>query len=252
MSILEALILGIVEGVTEFLPISSTGHLIIASHFLPIANQEFLKSFEIIIQIGAIAAVPVYFRKRLFNIELWKRVVVGFVPTAILGLLCYRIIKDYLLGNLLIVVAALILGGIALIVIEKWYKGRQMERGPVTLRRAACLGIFQALSFIPGVSRSAATISGGLLLNVRREDAVEFSFLLAIPTMLAATALELVKTPVVFTGYEVGLVSVGLVTSFATALLSISFLMSYVRKGTFVGFGIYRIILGIALLPIAL
>lgn len=253
MTFIQSIILGIVEGVTEFLPISSTGHLILTSSLLGIPDTEFLKTFEIAIQLGAILAVVYLYWSSFWNIELIKKLIVGFIPTGIIGLLMYKIVKTYLLGNNTIVVISLLLGGIALIVFEYWHREREDAAAAVqaiTYRQAAFVGIFQALAIVPGVSRSAASIVGGLLVGIRRATIVEFSFLLAVPTMLAATALDLLKTSASFTGSEFAMLAVGFVTAFFVALASIKFLLSYVRRHTFIPFGIYRI--AIALLFIAL
>ena len=197
MTILHAIILSIIEGITEFLPISSTGHMVLASTLLKIQETEFVKSFEIIIQLGAILAVLLlYWKKLLTNKDTFIRVAIAFVPTGIVGLVLYKYIKDVLLGNPWIVVIALAIGGVLLILIEKFHKEKS---GKISLFDAFLIGCAQSLSVIPGVSRAAATIAGALLLGIPRESAVEFSFLLAIPTMAAATGLDLLKSGHQFT-----------------------------------------------------
>ncbi|MFA7309894.1 MAG: undecaprenyl-diphosphatase UppP [Candidatus Paceibacterota bacterium] len=249
MILLHSFILGIVEGITEFLPISSTGHLILASELLKIPPSEFLKSFEITIQLGAIAAVVVYYFKEFFNIETLKKLAVGFIPTGIIGLLLYKILKTYLLGNSYIVLSMLFLGGIALIVFELLHT--ENESTPqgiehIGYRQSLIVGLFQSIAIIPGVSRSAATILGGLLVGIPRATIVEFSFLLAVPTMAAATGLDLLKNAAAFSGANVLPLAVGFITSFVVALLSITFLLAFTRKHTFIPFGIYRIAVAIA------
>lgn len=252
MNILHALVLGVLEGVTEFLPISSTGHLIITSALLKIPTTDFLKTFEIIIQLGAILAVVVLYFKKLFNIALIKRLIVAFLPTAVIGLLLYKFIKIYLLGNTTIVVSTLFLCGILLIVFEWWYKKNHTLQmvGDVNIeeigyKKAFTIGLFQSIAIIPGVSRSGATILGGLFLGIPRKTIVEFSFLLAIPTMLAATGLDVLKNYKEITSADFNLLLVGLVTSFIVALGVIKWFLSYIQKHSFVGFGIYRIIIAV-------
>lgn len=258
MDFLHAVFLGIVEGVTEFLPISSTGHLILASKLLGITSTDFLKSFEIFIQSGAILAVLLLYTKTLLvKKDLMIKVFVAFLPTAIIGLLLYKIIKTYLLGNVSVTLWSLFLGGIALICIEIWFKkashkkeDTKVDEVPISYRNALLIGLVQSISVIPGVSRSAASIIGGMLLGLSRKQAVEFSFLLAIPTLLAATSLDLVKTNFSFTSQEWSMLAVGFVTSFVVALLSIKFLLSYIKRYTFIPFGIYRIVVAIILFSV--
>lgn len=249
MDFIHAIILSIVEGVTEFLPISSTGHMVLAANLLSIPETAFVKSFEIIIQLGAILAVVfLYWKTLLVNKEILKRVLIAFVPTAVIGLLLYKIIKQYLLGNVDVTLAALLLGGIALIVLEKMYKEKVNHAAKIediSLKNAFFIGLIQSLSIIPGVSRAAATIVGGLMLGTKRKTAVEFSFLLAIPTMFAATGLDLVKSHFAFSSNEYMLLAIGLIGSFVVALFAIKFLLRFVQNHTFIPFGIYRIILAI-------
>lgn len=244
MNILQALLLSIVEGITEFLPISSTGHLILASSLLHITETDFVKSFLVAIQLGAIAAVAWLYRQEIFtNRKLWPKVLVAFVPTAVVGLVLYKFIKTYLLGSVSITLAALALGGIALIVFEKLKIVGTKKIEDLTLPQAAIVGLVQSLSVIPGVSRAAATILGGMGLKLSREEAVKFSFLLAIPTMAAATGLDLVKSGWGFTTFDFLLIGLGAVAAFITALLTVKWLVTFVRKHSFVGFGVYRLAL---------
>lgn len=251
MNIIYAIILGAVEGITEFLPISSTGHLILASKLLSLPSTEFLKSFEIFIQTGAILAVLLLFGRQLLEKkDLALKVFVGFLPTAVIGLLLYKFIKAYLLGNIIITLSALFLGGVALIVIELLFKKQNVHERTttsITYKNAALVGLIQAISIIPGVSRSAASIIGGMLLGMDRKTAVEFSFLLAIPTLLAATGLDLVRSNFNFTSNEWVLLFTGLITSFIVAFLVMKWFISYVAKYTFIPFGIYRIVVSIIL-----
>jgi undecaprenyl-diphosphatase len=248
MTILEAILLGIVEGVTEFLPISSTGHLILTSSLLSLTQTDFLKSFEIIIQFGAILSVVVLYWKSFLNLSIIKKLVVAFIPTGIIGLSLYQVIKTYLIGNEYVVLGALLLGGILLIIFELLHKEPVSgTRSPASLtyKQALLMGLAQAVAIIPGTSRSAATILGGLMMGLPRSLVVEFSFLLAVPTMLAATGLDLVKNASSFSMDDFGILAVGFVTSFVVALLSIKWLLSYIRKHNFIPFGIYRIVVAI-------
>ncbi len=266
---LQAIILGLVEGITEFLPISSTGHMILASHLMHLDETEFLKSFEIIIQLGAILAVLVlYWKKLLLNGKIFARVAVAFVPTAVIGLIFYKIVKTYLLGNTAVVLWALLIGGILLIAFEKLHKEKParttgavqsggasaedltLELESISYKQALMIGVFQSVAIIPGVSRSAATIVGGLLLGISRRAIVEFSFMLAVPTMAAAVGLDLLKTTYSFTGGEWGMLAVGFVTAFVSALLAVRFLIRFIKDHTFVPFGIYRIIIALGFLLI--
>lgn len=245
----QSIILSIVEGLTEFLPVSSTGHLILVSEFLGAGQSEFLKSFEIIIQLGAILAVIVLYRNSFLRSYMaWKRILVAFLPTGIIGFLLYKFIKDFLLGNAIITVFALLIGGILLILIEyllknKKIKTREIEN--ISYKNSFLIGVFQSISIIPGVSRAASSIIGGLILGLDRETAVLFSFLLAVPTIFAATAYEFTKSSITFSPYEYSLLAVGFICSFIVAILSIKFLMSFVKKHTFIPFGIYRIAAGL-------
>ena len=246
MSFFDSIILGIVEGITEFLPISSTGHLILASKLLELPQSEFLKSFEIIIQLGAILAVIVLYARSFLNLELLKKIAVAFLPTAVIGLTLYPVIKTYLLGNETVVLAALFLGGIALIAFELLNKkegAAGVSVSAISYRESLLIGLFQSIAVIPGVSRSAATILGGLILGINRVAIVEFSFLLAVPTMLAATLLDLIKNASLFSADQFEVLAVGFIVSFVVALISIKFLLRFVQTNTFIPFGIYRVAL---------
>ncbi|MFZ1075438.1 MAG: undecaprenyl-diphosphatase UppP [Minisyncoccia bacterium] len=248
MTFLQSFLLGIVEGATEFLPVSSTGHLILASTLLGVVQSDFAKTFEIVIQLGAILAVVVLYWRSFFNLELLKKLVVAFIPTGIIGLAAYHFLQTYLLGNDWVVIVSLFLGGIVLIAFEKWH-GKIEDAAPgtsITYRQAAAIGLFQAISIIPGVSRSGATIVGGMYLGIKRATIVEFSFLLAVPTMFAATGLSLFKTNFALSQNEWLVLGIGFLTAFVVALASIHWLLGYVRKHSFTGFGIYRIALSVA------
>ena len=244
MTVLQAVILGIVEGVTEFLPVSSTGHLILTSKLLGVADSNFLKSFEIAIQFGAILSVVVLYFKKIFSSkELWKKVLTAFLPTAIIGFLLYKILKDYLLSNALLVVWALAIGGVLLIVFELWYARRPQAAAPeLSYKKSFFVGLAQSLAIIPGVSRSGATIIGGLLMGINRQAIVEFSFLLAVPTMAAATGYDLYKSADSFTFGEFHILAIGFVISFVVAMASIVWLLKFIKTHTFIWFGVYRIV----------
>jgi undecaprenyl-diphosphatase len=248
MSFLDTIILGIVEGLTEFLPISSTGHLILASELLKIPETEFLKSFEVMIQLGAIlAVVALYWRKLLLDRAVMERIVVALIPALGVGYLFYSSIRR-MLGSETVVLWSLLIGGILIILIESFQKGKEGSVEDVALmshKTAFFVGLFQALSVIPGLSRAGATIMGGLLLGVKRTAIVEFSFLLAVPTMAAATGYDFLKNGAQFSSDDIGLLAVGFVTSFIVALAAIKFFLRFVSTHTFVPFGIYRIVAAI-------
>ncbi len=248
MDIVSALILAIIEGITEFLPISSTGHLVLASKALNIPQTEFLKSFEIIIQLGAIAAIALlYFKRLLTDRKTLTMVVIAFIPTGFLGVIFYSMIKNYLLGNELVTLLSLAIGGIMMIALEWYFKNHQdflsKETQELSIPTALGIGLFQSISMIPGVSRAAATIFGGMIMGLKREAAVEFSFLLAIPTMLAASGLDLVKNydTLLSSTYLLPL-AIGFIGSFVVALFTVKWLLTFIKTHNFVPFGVYRIV----------
>lgn len=249
MDYFQALILAIVEGITEFLPISSTGHLVLTSKILNIEQTEFTKSFEIIIQLGAIFAIIFLYWKTLLNkLNVWKNIMVAFLPTVILGATFYKIVKNILLGNTSVTLLALLIGGILLIILELIYKEKDHHADKVehiSTKNAFFIGLFQSIAMIPGVSRSAATIIGALFLGTKRKPAVEFSFLLAVPTMFAATTLDVVKREFSFSNSEYFTLVIGFTGSFIVAILAVKFFLKFIQHHTFIPFGIYRIILTI-------
>ena len=241
----QAVILGIVEGITEFLPISSTAHLILAADLLNLAQTAFMKSFEIIIQFGAILAVLFLYWRSFLNWEILKRLAVAFLPTGVLGLIFYKLIKTYLLSSEVLVLWTLFLGGIGLIIFEKMHREKETaldDVSKISYRKCLTIGLFQSVAMVPGVSRSAATIIGGLILGMKRRTILEFSFLLAVPTMLAATGFDLLKSAGSFSLEQANFLMIGFATSFVAAILGIKFLLSYVRKNSFFAFGVYRVV----------
>jgi len=251
MNIIQTIVLSIIEGITEFLPISSTGHMILASSIMNISEDAFVKTFEIAIQIGAIMAIALMYAKRfLQGLTIYIKLAVAFIPTGILGIFAYHYIKAYLF-NPIVVSISLILGGIVLILIDKKMVSQQSKTDVlenISYKNAFFIGLFQSVSMIPGVSRAAATIIGGIFNGLDKKQALEFSFLLAVPTMVVATGYDLYKTPVVFTGHEVFLVCLGLVIAFITAWISVKVFINLVQNYGFKYFGYYRIILGIIFL----
>ncbi|MFH0975050.1 MAG: undecaprenyl-diphosphate phosphatase [Spirochaetota bacterium] len=249
MNLFQTLIMAIVEGITEFLPISSTGHLVLTAEVLKVQQTEFMKTFEITIQFAAILSiVAIYWRKLLVDRRIFARVAAAFIPTGILGLIFYKIVKRYLLTNTTLILWSLFLGGIALIVFELLHKEKDDsvdDLASIPYGKAVIIGIFQSIAMIPGVSRSAATIIGGLMLGIKRKTIVEFSFLLAVPTMLAATCLDLYKNAGDFSMDQISVLSTGFVLSFIFAFLSVKWLLKFIESHTFISFGIYRIILSI-------
>lgn len=250
MNLWHAFIFGIVEGITEFLPVSSTGHLMLTARVLGYAQTEFLKTFEIAIQLGAIlAVVAVYWKKFLFEVPVWARIAAAFLPTAFLGFALHGFVRKFFLESQTTVLLALGLGGIFLIIFELLHREKEDAVDQVASIPFLCcvlIGLFQSLAMIPGVSRSAATIVGGLILGLRRKVTVEFSFLLAVPTMLAATGLDMIKTGPTFSGSQLYFLAAGFFASFVFAVISIKFLLAFIQNHNFVSFGIYRVVVSIS------
>jgi len=250
VTIIEAAVLGIVEGLSEFLPISSTGHLILASALMKLTQTEAHKVFEVTIQSGAMLAVVVLYRKMLVTrIDLLKKLCFAFLPTGALGFLLYKMVKSFFQPSL--VSYMLIIGGIAFILIEWFIKDRPETVTciyDISYKQAFTIGLVQSLSMVPGVSRSGATIMGGLALGISRKEAAEFSFLLALPTMLVATAYDIFKNHGAFVFGDWQNIAVGFVVSFIFALIAIKGLLKFITSHTFIPFGIYRIVAGIVFL----
>ena len=222
--------------------------MVLASDLLHIAQTTFTKSFEIIIQLGAICAVVVVYWKKLWNWETIKKLVVAFIPTGVVGLVLYKIVKAYLVGNTTVVLWALLIGGIVIIIFERLYKeysGAVASISEISYKQAFVIGVFQSVAIVPGVSRSLATVIGGLWMGLRRKTIVEFSFLLAVPTMLAASGLDIVKNHASFSIDQIASLTIGFLVSFVVALFAIRFLLRYIQKNTFTVFGWYRIAIAI-------
>lgn len=258
MLLLKSLILGIVEGVTEFIPVSSTGHLILAGDVLRFSDEK-AKVFEVFIQLGAILSVLWLYREKLAGVmrglssrkedrALAINIMVAFLPAAVAGLLLHKTIKAHLF-NPVTVAAALIVGGLAILVIERMRHRAHVGRlEGITVKQALYAGIAQCFALFPGVSRSGATIMGGLIIGFDRKVAVEFSFFLAIPTMFAATGYDLAKSVHLLSLADVPLFSVGFLTAFFSALIVIKAFLGYVAKHDFSGFAYYRIVFGVLIL----
>ncbi len=257
MNLIEAILLAIIEGITEYLPVSSTGHMIIASSFMKIANDDFTKLFTIVIQLGAILAVVSLYWKRFFqSFDFYFKLLVAFIPAVVLGLLFNDVI-DELLESPLIVAFSLILGGFILLKVDDWFKSNEVEENPenseISYSTALKIGFFQCLAMIPGTSRSGASIVGGMTQKLNRKTAAEFSFFLAVPTMLGATSKKLYdyySDGFVLSTEEINLLLIGNVIAFVVALFAIKTFIDYLSKHGFKLFGYYRILFGVALLII--
>lgn len=264
IEMIKVFIIGVVEGITEWLPISSTGHMLLVDEFLRLnMSEEFKEMFFVVIQLGAILAVVVIFWSKMWPFDfkskqvikkdtfsLWFKVVVACIPAGILGVL----FDDFLEANFgtpLMISLMLILYGILFIVVENWNKKRTPRVGAlsdITYRTAFIIGVFQALSLIPGTSRSGATIIGALLIGVSRIAAAEFTFFLAVPSMIGASLFKLLKFGFDFTAAEMMVLLFGMVVAFAVSIFAIKFLMGYIKKHDFKVFGLYRIVLGIVVI----
>lgn len=242
MGLLEAIILAIVEGITEFLPISSTGHMIIASALMGVNGNDFVKIFEVNIQFGAILSVVVLYWKRFFqSIDFYVKLFVAFLPAAVIGFLLGDHI-DALLENVAVVAFTLLVGGIFLLFVDKLFNATEGKK--MTYKSAFITGLFQCVAMIPGVSRSAATIVGGMAQGFDRKAAAEFSFFLAVPTMFAASAYKLLKGYKAITSDDIGILILGNAVAFVVAMAAIKFFITYLTKHGFRIFGWYRIIVG--------
>ena len=255
MTTIQAILLAIIEGITEFLPVSSTGHMILASALMKVQDPEFTKTFEVVIQLGAILAVGVLYIKRFFvSLDIYLKLIAAFIPTGVIGVLAYKTIKAYLF-NPFVVSISLIVGGIILILLDKWTAEKKSEVEKVeniSYMGAFKIGLFQCLSMIPGVSRAAATIFGGIYSGFDRKLATEFSFLLAIPTMFAATGKDLWESKDLIHADNIKLLLVGGIVAFIFAIIAVKGFIAFVQKYGFKHFGYYRIIIGILFLSLSL
>lgn len=251
MSIWEAIIIAIIEGLTEFLPVSSTGHMILASALMGIHEDEFVKSFEVIIQLGAILAVLVlYYKRFLVSFDIYLKLFVAFLPTGIVGFLAYKSIKAYLF-NPFTVSVSLIIGGVVLILLDKWTEKRSskyIELEHISYKDAFKIGLIQCISMIPGVSRSAATLLGGVHIGFNRVQAAEFSFLLAIPTMFAASGYDILKNYETILAGNLTTMLIGALVAFVVAILAVKAFISLLTRYGFKYFGYYRIVIGLLFL----
>jgi len=251
MDIFQAIIIGIIEGFTEFLPISSTGHMIIASNLLGISQDNINKAYEVIIQFSAILAVMIIYKDKITisKIELWKKLIVAFLPLAIIGYL----FKDYIkmLFSIEVVAIMFIIGGVIFLIVEYFYDEQKAiitDVENITYKESLLIGLAQVLALIPGTSRAGATIIGGLLLKMDRKTSAEFSFLLAIPVMMAVSGYDLLKHYHEFININWLPFIIGFVVSFVVAFITIKLFLTFLQRFTFIGFGVYRILFGIILL----
>jgi undecaprenyl-diphosphatase len=251
MQALQAAILGFVEGLTEFLPISSTGHMIVVSQWLGMQQDSANKAFEVIIQLAAILAVVAKYRDKFTfsHIELWKKIVIAFIPVGVVGLLFYKQVKA--MFSVEIVAIMFIVGGIVFLIVERIYRETPSHVADVedlNYRQAVWIGLAQVFSLIPGTSRAGATIVGGLLSGLSRKAAAEFSFLLALPVMFAASGLDILKHYREFENSNLLHLAIGFIVAFVVAYLAMKWFISFLSRFTFTGFGIYRIAFGVFLL----
>jgi undecaprenyl-diphosphatase len=247
MTVFQAIIIAIVEGITEFLPVSSTGHMIITQELLGMEINDFVKAFTVNIQFGAILSVIVLYWKHFFqSMDFYFKLFVAFIPSAILGFLLIDFI-DSLLENVVVVAVMLVLGGIVLIFVDKWFKNPSKDQA-ISYPSAFKIGLFQCIAMIPGVSRSAATIIGGMTQKLDRKTAAEFSFFLAVPTMFAAAGYKLLQNYKTITPDNIDILLIGNAVAFVVALIAIKSFISFLTKYGFKVFGYYRIVVGLAIL----
>lgn len=247
MTTFQAIIIAIVEGITEFLPVSSTGHMIITQELLGMEIDDFVKAFTVNIQFGAILSVVVLYWKRFFQtLEFYYKLFIAFIPAAVLGLLLSDYI-DMLLENVFVVALMLVLGGIVLLFVDKWFNKPAKDQ-TIKYPTAFKIGLFQCIAMIPGVSRSAATIVGGMSQKLDRKTAAEFSFFLAVPTMFAAAGYKLLQNYKSITADNIDMLIIGNVVAFIVAMIAIKFFISFLTKYGFKVFGYYRIVVGLAIL----
>lgn len=247
MTIFEAVIIAIVEGITEFLPVSSTGHMIITQELLGMTIDDFVKAFTVNIQFGAILSVIVLYWKRFFqSFDFYYKLMVAFIPAAIIGFLAMDLI-DRMLGSVLIVAIMLVIGGVVLLFVDKWFNKPDAVQ-EITWKSAFRIGLFQCIAMIPGVSRSAATIIGGMTQGLNRKTAAEFSFFLAVPTMFAAASYKLMQNYEIITSQNLPVLLVGNVVAFIVAMIAIKTFIALLTRYGFRMFGYYRIVVGLVII----
>lgn len=247
MTVIEAIIIAIVEGITEFLPVSSTGHMIITQELLGMEIDDFVKAFTVNIQFGAILSVVVLYWKRFFqSLQFYYKLFVAFIPAAVIGFLAGDFI-DSMLESVVVVAVMLVLGGVVLVFVDKWFNKPAADQ-TVTYPTAFKIGLFQCIAMIPGVSRSAATIIGGMTQKLDRKTAAEFSFFLAVPTMFAAAGYKLMQNYQTITAENIDILLIGNAVAFVVAMIAIKSFISFLTKYGFRAFGYYRILVGLAIL----
>lgn len=251
MNFLYSIILGAIEGFTEFLPISSTAHLLLFSKIFNLSHLYFLKTFVIFIQSGSILGLLfIYWRKFFSDLEKLKKVIFSFIPTSIIGFLFYKLIKNVFFNEILIVLAALFIGGVLIIIFEFYYQKKMISKNvsdKISYKQAFLIGLGQSLALIPGVSRSAATILTGLFLGIDRRTIVDFSFLLSVPVIITASLYDLYVNFNSFTLKEFDFLIAGFLASFVFSIFAVKFLINFIKNHSFVLFGVYRIIFAIIL-----
>lgn len=246
MNVIHAAILGIIEGLTEFLPISSTAHMIMGARVMSLPQTEFLKFFEVFIQIGAIAAVLFLYFKKFFDIKIIKQLLASFIPTAVIGFLLYKIIKTIFFESNVLISASLIVVGIIFILVERMNLKETKSIAGMTFGAAVLIGIAQSLAVIPGVSRAGIVILAMMLMGYKRNEAAQYSFMLALPTLAAAALLDVIKMrDMRLSGTEIEMVLVGTGVAFIVAYFSMKWFVEFLQKKKLTGFGVYRIVVGI-------
>lgn len=251
MNIWESIIIGLIEGITEFLPVSSSGHMILAQSLMKLENTEFQRTFIIVIQLGAIMAIVwLYAKNFLKSFTIYLKLLVAFIPTGLIGFLAYKTITTYLF-NPLVVAVSLIMGGVILVLLDRWVDEKESSWenvADISYKNAFYIGLIQCFSMIPGVSRAAATIIGGALNGFNKKQAAEFSFLLAVPTMLASSGYNLLKTQMEFNQHNIQMLLLGSLIAFVSAWFAVKLFLKFLNRFGFKHFGYYRIVVGVVFL----
>lgn len=246
MTLFHALVLGIIEGLTEFLPISSTAHMIMGARVMGLAQTDFLKFFEVFIQIGAILAVLFLYFKKFFDFKIIRQLLASFIPTAVVGFLLYKIIKTLFFESTILISASLIIIGVVFIIVERMKLKEHKSIAQMSLTAAVLIGLAQSLSVIPGVSRAGIVIIAMMLMGYKRDEAAQYSFMLALPTLAAAAFYDTLKMKdVVLTTNEIQIIVVGAMSAFIVAYVSMKWFVTFLQKNKLTGFGIYRLVVGI-------